>query len=262
MTNSDILNINNYCDRKLKMLENDLFDGFSVILERENNSWKAYFVELPTIYGVSSSSIEAIIRTKIKWEEFKEECKKIGKELPLPVLEKNYSGRFNVRLDETLHKALTNEAIQNNISLNALINRKLRQSTVTEKRSYQWKLDKVAFYAMRNSILLSFSCDEKSMGNRVTLEFFQGNLGDILGDSKVYSEADLEKCINSEPNLNDAFQKFIQEQHYNGFVERGKIIDCVLVSTEEVRRVMHYISEDLEEKFPKKGNFYITRINR
>lgn len=244
------------------MLENDLFDGFPVILERENNSWKAYFVELPTVYGVSPSSIEAIIRAKIKWEEFKEESKKNEKELPSPVLEKNYSGRFNVRLDENLHKALVNEAIQNNISLNALIYRKLRQSTVTEKRGYQWKLDKVAFYSMRNSVLLSFSCDEKNMGNGVTLEFSQANLGDILRDNKVSSEANLEKCINSEPNLNEAFQKFIQDQHYNGFVERQKIIDCVLVSTEEIRRVMHHLSKGLEEKFPKKGNFYIARINR
>jgi len=243
------------------MIKNNIFDGFSVVLEKENEEWKAYFIEFPTVYGVSLSSIEAITRAKIKWEKYKEDSKKNGKELPLPVLDQKYTGRVNIRFDEDLHKALTNEAIQNNLSLNALIYKKLRQSTVNEKRDYHWNLDKVEFHPMDNSVFTWFSYNEKDRRNGAILSFCRSSLGDILGDSQVSSKSDLEKYIKHTPSLNESFQEFLQDQHYSGFVEKQKIIECVLTSTEEMRRGMHYLAKDLEEKFPKRGSFYIARVN-
>jgi predicted HicB family RNase H-like nuclease len=39
---------------------------------------------------------------------------------------KEYSGRFNVRIDRRIHRALTVEAAQAGVSLNALVAQKLR----------------------------------------------------------------------------------------------------------------------------------------
>jgi len=236
------------------MSQNEIFDGFSVVLERKNDFWKAYFVDLPVISGISESRIQAIVNAKIKWEQYKEECKKNKKEEPLPVLNKDYSGRFNVRLDKELHKALVNEAVQNNISLNALIYKKLRQSTVTEKKDYRLSLDKVTILPYRK-VHLSFSEEGK---NGITLIFSKSDLGDILGDENI-SESKLKEYIVSNKELNKTFQEFIQDQYFNGFLAKQGSIECVLVSRREFREKMAF--QGLEKNYPEHVMFYIARVS-
>jgi predicted HicB family RNase H-like nuclease len=49
-----------------------------------------------------------------------------GDPTPVAPTRKEYSGRFNVRIDRRIHRALTVEAAQAGVSLNALVAQKLR----------------------------------------------------------------------------------------------------------------------------------------
>ncbi len=242
------------------MLEHEFFDGFSVVLEPYNNQWKAYFIENPSIYGVSEYYTEAVVRLKEKWELYKNEVKKNGENLPISVAEKKFGGGFNVRLNEDLHRALVNEAIHSNLSLNALIQKKLYQCTVTEKRKDIWKLVEISQMAQDLSLYLFFSCGEKEV-QKVILKLYQHNLADILGDDSVSSMEKLKKCIEKH-ELNEPFQKFIQSEYYNGVIGRQELIQSFLISSDEIRRVMSYVTPNLEKKFPEKGAYYIFKVVR
>jgi hypothetical protein len=241
---------------------NEIFDGFSVVLGRENDLWKAHFIEDPSICGVSPSYIEAIVRIKINWEKYKADARKKGKDIPLPAMKKKFAGSFNIRLDEDLHKSLVNEALHNNISLNALVQKKLRQSTISERKNHIWNLDRIVKEAKDLSIYLFFSYDEKGT-ERAILKLYQTNLADTLGDDSIFSEENLEKSI-LKPEINQAIQQFLQAEHYSGVITKQELIECFLISTEEMRRVRHYLNrtQDLEETFPKKGDFYLVKIVR
>jgi predicted HicB family RNase H-like nuclease len=237
------------------MSQNDIFDGFSIVVEREKDCWKAYFVGLSEVYGVSKSRIQSIVNAKIEWEKYKQDRKKNKKEEPLPILEKEYSGRFNVRLDKELHKALVNEATQNNISLNALIYKKLRQSTVTEKKSYKLNLDKIDEIISHQRFYLFFSDEGK---NPIVLIFLKSDLADILGDEHVLDATKLRKHIISNEALYETFKEFIQDQYFNGVLTKQDFVECVLVSRREFReRMGHY---GLENNYPEQIMFYISRV--
>lgn len=238
----------------------EIFDGFSIVLGKENDLWKVHFIEEPSIYGVSPSYMEAVVRAKVNWEIYKGETRKKGKDIPLPTIEKKFAGSFNIRLDEDLHKSLVNEALHNNISLNALVQKKLRQSTISEKRNYVWNLDRIVKESKDLSIYLFFSYDEKST-ERAILKLYQANLADTLGDNSISSEASLKEFI-LKPKINLAIQQFLQAEHYSGVIGKQELIECFLISTDEVRRGMHYLAQDLEEKFPEKGNFFVVKVVR
>src|SRR5260363_6380 len=55
----------------------------------------------------------------------------IDEGLPVPVApaRKSYSGAFNVRVDRSLHRALAIEAARQGISLNAIVAKKLSETT-------------------------------------------------------------------------------------------------------------------------------------
>ena len=244
------------------MLDYSWFDGFSVVLERENSDqWKAYFVELPSVYGDSLSPLEAIARLKITWEKYKEECRKNEKDIPLPVLEKDYSGRFNVRLDKELHKALVNEAMQHGLSLNALIYKKLKQSTVISRQDYSWILDEVRFWGHPRNAFLLFSEQGKSKENGITLNLSLTDLKDILGKNSFSSEEELKQCISLDKDINKAFQEFLRNQGLSRITTRQYIISCVLMSEEEAKRIICANNEPNLRKLHFSSSFYLVRIN-
>ena len=244
------------------MLNYSWFDGFSAVLERGNSGrWKAYFVELPTVYGESLSRLEAIARLKITWEKYKEECRKYGQETPLPLLEKDYSGRFSVRLDKELHKALVNEAMQHGLSLNALIYKKLKQSTAIYKKDDHWELDKAKFLPHDRTLLFFSEQGKANKENGVILGFFLSDLEDIFGKERFSSEEDLRQHIYSNSDVNKTFQEFLQSQDIAGFTAKQDIIWCVLMSKEEARRMIQGNNEPNLRKFSFSSSFYLVRIN-
>lgn len=108
----------------------DKFDGFAVnLLPDDDGSYTAHFVELPEVSAFGDTPEEALKELAVAWRAVKAAYK--AKRLPIPLApaRKHYSGAFNVRIDKTLHRALAIEASRLGISLNAIVAKKLSQTT-------------------------------------------------------------------------------------------------------------------------------------
>lgn len=113
------------------------FDGFSVHLgEDDEGDFLAYFVEMPNVSAFGDTPEQALNELKIAWEGVKKSYRKHGEPIPIAPAKKEYSGRFNVRIDKRIHRNLAIEAAQAGITLNALVAQKLAQTTrhVSRKR--------------------------------------------------------------------------------------------------------------------------------
>lgn len=111
-------------------MRNHNFDGFSVnLVLDEDGEWLAHFAELPEISAFAATPEEALIELETAWELTKESFEDAGEKVPVAPANKSYSGRFNVRLDKRIHRALAVEAAQAGISLNALVAQKLAKAT-------------------------------------------------------------------------------------------------------------------------------------
>ncbi|MFI4956428.1 MAG: type II toxin-antitoxin system HicB family antitoxin [Gammaproteobacteria bacterium] len=104
----------------------DRFDGFSTeLFLDETGDWVAHFFALPNVSAFGSTPEEALHELKEAWEAMKESYRQHGEEIPVAPLRKEYSGQFNVRIDKRVHRALSLEAIEAGVSLNALVAQKL-----------------------------------------------------------------------------------------------------------------------------------------
>jgi predicted HicB family RNase H-like nuclease len=105
------------------------FDGFSIeLFLDESGEWLAHFAELPNVSAFGETAEEALSELYNAWQAMKESYKKHKEPVPVAPAKKEYSGRFNVRIDRRIHRALAIEAAQAGISLNALVAQKLSQS--------------------------------------------------------------------------------------------------------------------------------------
>ena len=71
----------------------------------------------------------ALAELAIAWEAMKETYRDKGMTIPIAPARKKYSGSFNVRIDKSLHRALAIEAAREGVSLNAIVAKKLSEST-------------------------------------------------------------------------------------------------------------------------------------
>jgi predicted HicB family RNase H-like nuclease len=112
-------------------------DGFSInIFQDEEGDWVAHFSEMPHISAFSDTPDKALLELAEAWEGVKESYQKHKKPIPSAPTQKQYSGRFNVRIDKRIHKSLVIEAVQAGISLNALVSQKLATSI---QESYEFE---------------------------------------------------------------------------------------------------------------------------
>jgi predicted HicB family RNase H-like nuclease len=108
----------------------DRFDGFSVSLHQDSDgAWLACFEERPEISAFGNSPETALCELKNAWCAVKATCEDRGISIPVAPARKQYSGSFNVRIDKALHRALAIEAAHLGISLNAIVAKKLAQTT-------------------------------------------------------------------------------------------------------------------------------------
>ena len=117
----------------------DEFDGFSIeLFKDEENDWLAHFEELPNVSAFGDSPENALHELKEAWEGIKESYASHNEPIPVAPSKKEYSGRFNVRIDRRVHRALAIEAARAGVSLNALVAQKL--SVLTREVSHEARL--------------------------------------------------------------------------------------------------------------------------
>ena len=83
-----------------------------------------YVIEIPDLPGCLSqgeTTEEAIANIGDAKKCWLETLIENGMEIPEPVVDHDYSGRFNVRVPKSLHQILAEQAKRENVSLNQLI---------------------------------------------------------------------------------------------------------------------------------------------
>jgi predicted HicB family RNase H-like nuclease len=105
------------------------FDGYAVNLYLDDDGdWLAHFLELPEVSAFADTPERALDELAVAWEGVKQTYREDGQPIPVAPLHRDYSGRFNVRVNRTLHRDLAVEAAREGVSLNALVTQKLSQS--------------------------------------------------------------------------------------------------------------------------------------
>lgn len=108
----------------------DKFDGFAVNLYPEDDgAYLAHLVELPEVSAFGDSPETALKELAAAWRAVKATYKTEGLPVPVAPARKRYSGAFNVRIDKALHRALAVEASRLGVSLNAIVAKKLSETT-------------------------------------------------------------------------------------------------------------------------------------
>lgn len=94
----------------------------SAIPEEDGGGYYARFVEFRfAAHGDGATPEEAIAHARKGLETVLHAMIEEGDVIPEPLASREYSGKFNVRVPKSLHRALTEEAEAEGVSLNMLI---------------------------------------------------------------------------------------------------------------------------------------------
>jgi len=98
---------------------------YSVTWSAEDNEFVATCLEFPSLSWLAPVQEDALPGLKRLIEEVIDDLTNQGDEVPEPYAERTYSGKFNLRVGESLHRQLAMEAAHENLSLNQYILRRL-----------------------------------------------------------------------------------------------------------------------------------------
>ena len=91
----------------------------------EHGEYVSRCIELPWLSRWAPTMQEAIVAIEQAVDEFIAERKTDGAEVPAPLTERQYSGKFVVRTSPALHARLVVEAAEQNVSMNQWVVQKL-----------------------------------------------------------------------------------------------------------------------------------------
>ncbi len=107
------------------------WDGFTInIYLDDDKEWLAHLVELPNVSAFGDTPEAALDELYLAWEGMKQCYREDGEQIPIAPSRREYSGQFNVRIDQRIHRELAVEAAKAGISLNALVAQKLARDYI------------------------------------------------------------------------------------------------------------------------------------
>ncbi len=98
---------------------------YRVTWSAEDREFVAACLEFPSLSWLAPSQFEALSGLENLIAEAMEDMQAQGEPVPDPLSERSYSGKFNLRVGESLHRRLAIEAAEENLSINQLIVRRL-----------------------------------------------------------------------------------------------------------------------------------------
>jgi predicted HicB family RNase H-like nuclease len=98
---------------------------YRVTWSAEDGEFLATCAEFPSLSWLASSQIEALQGIEGVLREVIADMEEQGEQVPEPFAERSYSGKFNVRVGESLHRELAIHAAEDGMSLNQYVLRKL-----------------------------------------------------------------------------------------------------------------------------------------
>ena len=94
-------------------------------LSSEDDEFVAACVEVPSLSWLAQSQVEALTGLDELIAETVADTQEQEETVPQPLSERRYSGRFNLRVGESLHRWLAIEAAEEQVSINQLVIRRL-----------------------------------------------------------------------------------------------------------------------------------------
>jgi predicted HicB family RNase H-like nuclease len=102
---------------------------YRVFWSAEDNEYVGTCVEFgPMLSWLAPTQHEALSGIEEAVTEAIEDMRETGETPPTPIADQHYSGRFNVRIPESLHRQLAMEAAEQQISLNRLVSDRLART--------------------------------------------------------------------------------------------------------------------------------------
>lgn len=102
--------------------------AYRVRWNAKDTRFVASCAELPGITFSSESQLDAFVGIRNAADDEVQRLIAKGEEPPIPLAERHYSGRILVRIPPELHRKLTIDAAEQNISLNRLISNRLAEA--------------------------------------------------------------------------------------------------------------------------------------
>ncbi|WP_305786849.1 type II toxin-antitoxin system HicB family antitoxin [Symbioplanes lichenis] len=99
--------------------------SYRVSWSAEDGEYVATCAEFPSLSWLAESQVEALEGMLVLVRDVVADLVGQGEQVPQPLAERSYSGKFNVRVGESLHRELAIRAAEDGMSLNQYILRKL-----------------------------------------------------------------------------------------------------------------------------------------
>lgn len=99
--------------------------AYRVLWSAEDDEYVATVAEFPSLSWLDADQAEALRGLVDLVAEVVADLESAGEPIPEPISERRFSGKFNVRIPESLHRALALEAAEEGVSLNRLISDRL-----------------------------------------------------------------------------------------------------------------------------------------
>jgi predicted HicB family RNase H-like nuclease len=98
---------------------------YRVSWSAEDREFVATCVEFPSLSWLASSQVEALTGLDQLVAETVADMEDHAEAVPQPLSERHYSGKFNLRVGESLHRRLAMEAAEEQVSINQYVVRRL-----------------------------------------------------------------------------------------------------------------------------------------
>lgn len=99
--------------------------SYRVTWSAEDGEFVATCLELPSLSWLAPTQIEALRGLEAVVNDVLADMVDQGEKVPVPFSERTYSGTFNVRIGEGLHRDLVVHAAEDGLSLNQYVVKKL-----------------------------------------------------------------------------------------------------------------------------------------
>jgi predicted HicB family RNase H-like nuclease len=98
---------------------------YRVTWSAQDREFVATCAEFPSLSWLAASQIEALQGLQDLLRDVIVDMEEQGEQVPLPFSERSFSGKFNLRVGESLHRELAIHAAEDGMSLNQYVLRKL-----------------------------------------------------------------------------------------------------------------------------------------
>ena len=94
----------------------------NIFYSEEYGDYTATTLEIPSISAYGETQVKALKNLKTTFKQAKEIFMENNDEMPEPLVKKNYSGQFRIRIPRDLHYELTKASYIENVSINQITN--------------------------------------------------------------------------------------------------------------------------------------------